>query len=197
MKIFRFFLFFTLIFCVIKVFLKKPFENELPLLLFPEKKTWLRCVFDQQAFTFTCDDRPLCLQTAFNFSALTPLPVSQASELLSIFHNMVVQDARTLGLKNWQLNTENFSTNQKLVWPCRRIKPITAQLRFSVERPSRESCVFTTLWDGNLPGESTFYSISDKSGWTNFVYPPKAWPVIKAFVQQGNIPLGVSKIRQD
>lgn len=193
MKIFRVLLFLILIFCIAKSFWKNPFEQELPLLLFPEKKAWLIYSFDQQSVGYYWDDRALCLQTPFNFSELTPLLLPQTSELLTYFKSEIVKETRNFEANEWQFKTEELKSEKKLLWPCRRIKPITPQLRFSVE----EKYSFKAAYTGNAPGKNTFYSFSDKTGWTSFIYKEKAWPLVKTFVQQTNIPLGITKIRQD
>jgi len=197
MKIFRVLLLVVLIFCIAKSFLKNPFEQELPLLLFPEKKVWLCYSFEQQSASYYCDNRPLCLQTPFNFSELTPLLLPQTSELLTHFKTEIIKETSNLGANEWQLKTEELKSEKKLLWPCRRIKPITPQLRFSVEKNQQKIYSFKVSYIGNSPGKSSFYSVSDKTGWISFIYKEKAWPIVKSFIQQTNIPLGISKIRQD
>lgn len=196
MRIVRVLLFFILIFCIVKSFYKNPFEKELPLLLFPEKKAWLSYNLNQQELG-SWDDRPLCLQTHLNFSELKPFLLPQRSELLTNFKEQMLQEAHHLGAKDWQLKSEEPQTQTKLSWPCRRIKPITTQLRFSVEKNRQETYSFKALCLENSPGKNTFYSISDKRGWTSFIYKEKAWSVVKTFIRQTHIPLGISKIRQD
>jgi hypothetical protein len=181
----------------VKSFWKNPFEQELPLLLFPEKKAWLSYSFDQQDGGCLLDDRPLCLQTPFNFLELTPLLLPQTSELLTHFKTEIIKETSNLGANEWQFKTEEPKSEKKLLWPCRRIKPITPQLRFSVEKNQQEIYSFKAPCIGNSPGKNTFYSISDKTGWISFIYKEKAWPLVKTFVQQTNIPLGINKIRQD
>ncbi len=197
MKIFRVLLFLILIFCITKSFWKNPFEYELPLLLFPEKKAWLSYNINQQNTRYLWDDRPLCLQTSFNFSELKPLLLPHISELLTSFRSEVVKETCNLGVKDWQLKIEDPQTKKKFSWPCRRVKPITPQLRFSVERNLQDSYSFKVLCIGNSPGKNTFYSISDSKGWTSFIYKEKAWSVVKTFIQQVDVPFGISKIRQD
>ena len=197
MKIFRVLLFLLLVFCVVNSFLKNPFEHELPLLLFPEKKAWLSYNVNLKNAGYPWDDRPLCLQTSLNFSELKPLLLPHTSELLTNFRREIVQETCNLGVKDWQFKTEEPQKEKKLSWPCRRIKPIVPQLRFLVEKNRQETYSFKALCLGNLPGKNTFYSISDKRGWTSFIYKEKAWSVVKTFVQQTHIPLGISKIRQD
>ena len=197
MKIFRVLLLVIFIFCIVKSFWKNPFEQELPLLLFPEKKAWLSYSFDQQDGGCLLDDRPLCLQTPFNFSELTPLLLPQTSELLTSFRREILKETCTLGVNDWQLKVEEPQNEKNLIWPCRRINPITPQLRFSVEKNQQETYSFKALCVGNSPGKNSFYSISDRSGWTSFIYKGKAWLAVKTFVQQANVPLGITKIRQD
>ena len=199
MKIFRVLLFFLFIFCLAKSFWKNPFDNELPLLLFPEKKAWLSCDVDWQDPGYNWDDRPLCLQTSFNFSELKPLLLPQTSELLTGFKGEIIKETHNLGIKDWQLKTEQVQpkTKIRLIWPCRRIKPIKPQLRFLVEKDSQTIYGFKVLCIGNSPGKNTFYSISTKTGWTSFLYKEKAWFVVKTFIQQTNVPLGIAKIQQD
>lgn len=197
MKIFRVLFYVVLVFCIAKSFLKNPFEHELPLLLFPEKKAWLSYNVKQPDVGHNWDDRPLCLQTSLNFSGLNPLSLPQTSELLTNFRSGIVKEICNLGVKDWQLKFEEHQTEKKLSWPCRRIKPITTQLCFGVEKNLQEAYSFKASFTGNSPGKNTFYSISDSKGWTSFIYKEKAWSVVKTFVQQADIPLGISKIRQD
>ena len=197
MKIFRVLLFIILIFCIVKSFWKNPFEQELPLLLFPEKKAWLVYSFEQQSLGYYCDDRPLCLQTPFNFSELKPLLLPQTSELLTHFKTEIIKETRNLGANEWQFKIEEPKSEKKLLWTCRRITPIAPQLCFFVEKNQQEIYAFKVSYIGNSPGKNSFYSVSDKTGWTSFIYKEKVWPIVKTFVQQTNIPLGITKIRQD
>jgi hypothetical protein len=197
MKIFRVLLLVIFVFCTAESFWKKPFEQELPLLLFPEKKAWLTYTINLSNTGYLWDDRPLCLQTPSNFSELTPLILPQTSELLTRFRTEIVKATDTLGAKHWELKAEERKSDKKLIWPCRHIKPITPQLRFSVEKNQQKIYSFKVSYIGNSPGKNSFYSISDKTGWISFIYKEKSWPIIKSFVQQTNIPLGISKIRQD
>ena len=197
MKFFRLLLVLILVVCIAKSFLKHPFEYELPVLLFPEKKAWLSYHVNLQDTGYLWDDRPLCLQTSFNFSEIKPLLLPQTSELLTNFRSEIVKETRNLGIKGWRLKTEQVQNKIKLIWPCRRMKPIIPQLRFSIEKDLQEIYSFKTLCIGNSPGRNNFYTVSDKTGWTSFIYKEKAWSVVKTFVRQAKPPLGVSKIRQD
>lgn len=197
MKILRVLLSLMLIFCIAKSFWKDPFEYELPLLLFPEKKAWLSYNFNQQEGEYYWDDRPLCLQTSFNFSSLKPLLLPQTSVLLTNFRSEILKETCSLGANDWQLKAEEPQNEKKLIWPCRRIKPIRPKLHFEVEKSSQEIYSFKALCVGNSPGKNTFYRISDQTGWTSFIYKEKAWSVVKTFVQQASSSLGISKIRQD
>lgn len=198
MKYLRILLIFIGIFCLIKSFYKTPFEQDLPLLLFPEQKGWLNYYSnDQYLSNFIWDDRPLCIQTPFNFYGIKTPPIPNNFALLKIFKDEIIHKVQKLGFKDQKMIKKPEKKWKKLIWPCRRIKPIETKLRFSIEQIPNNTYTFTTSFKGISPGKNSFYSISDKSGRISFIYSKKAWPVIKSFIHKGNIPIGICKIHQD